>query len=70
MVVEISSDWTMAEFRMGIARLNALGKDPAQQKPFQLIVVVNDIDKIPVSIHSLRVLRRPNLLSEGLKDSS
>jgi hypothetical protein len=67
MVVEVSSDWTMAEFRMGIARLNALGKDPAQQKPFQLIVVVNDIDKVPVSIHSLQVLRRPNLLSEGIE---
>lgn len=67
MVVEVGSDWTMAEFRMGIARLNALGKDPAQQKPFQLIVVVNDIGKVPVSIHKLQVLRRPDLLSEGVE---
>lgn len=67
MVVEVGSDWTMAEFRMGIARLNALGNDPAQRKPFQLIVVVKDIDKIPVSIHRLQVLRRPDLLSEGIE---
>lgn len=67
MVVEVGSDWTMAEFRMGIARLNALGKDPAQQKPFQLIVVVKDIDKVPVSVHRLQVLRRPDLLSEGIE---
>jgi hypothetical protein len=64
MVAEVSSDWTMAEFRMAIARLNALEGNSSQQKPFQLIVVVNDIDKVPVSIHSFRVLRRPNLLTD------
>jgi hypothetical protein len=65
MVAEVSSDWTMAEFRMAIARLNALEGNSSQQKPFQLIVVANDIDKVPVSIHSFRVLRRPNLLTDA-----
>ena len=67
MVIEVSSDWTMAEFRMAIARLNASDKDQSQRKPFQLIVVVNEKDKEPVSVRSLRILRRPNVLSKGVE---
>lgn len=60
MVVELSSGWTMAEYRMAIARIKGTEGDPAQRKPLHLIVVVTDREQVPASAKGLAVLQRPS----------
>ena len=69
MVTELTSSWTMAEYRMAIAKLKNLkggeskGANLSNRRPFRLIVVVTDSDQIPVSIREVQVLTRPNVIT-------
>lgn len=60
MVVELSSGWTMAEYRMAIARIKGTEGDPDQRKALHLIVVVTDREQAPPSAKGLPVLQRPS----------
>lgn len=60
MIVELSSGWTMAEYRMAIARIKGTEGDPAERKPLRLIVVVTDREQAPPSAKGLPVLQRPS----------
>jgi hypothetical protein len=69
MITELTSSWTMAEYRMAIAKLkNVRGSEskalhPPSRKPFRLIVVVANSDQVPVSVREVQVLQRPNVIT-------
>ena len=64
MVVELTSSWTMAEYRMAIARIRSTQPELGQRKSLQLIVVVTDDEQAPASARDLPIIRRPNVISE------
>jgi hypothetical protein len=59
MIIELTSTWTLAEFRMALARIGGAQVDPAQRKPLHLIVVVPAGEPVPGIAEGFRVLRRP-----------
>jgi hypothetical protein len=63
MVAELTSSWTMAEYRMAIARIKGAEVDSAQKKSLRLIVVVSDAEQVPPSAQGFPVLRRPNKIT-------
>jgi hypothetical protein len=68
MVTELTSSWTMAEYRMAIARIKGAEGNLGQRKPLRLILVVTDQEQVPPSAHGFPVLMRPNTItgdSEG-----
>lgn len=64
MIVELASSWTMAEFRMAIARLRESQTAKAQRKPLQLILVVANYEQVPASAQGWPVLQRPNVVTD------
>jgi hypothetical protein len=60
MVAELTSSWTMAEYRMAIARIKGAEVDSAQRKSLRLIVVVSDTEQVPLSAQDFPMLRRPS----------
>jgi SIR2-like protein len=64
MVAELTSSWTMAEYRMAIARIKGTGADLTQRKPLRLIVVVSDREQAPPSAQGFPVLSRPNTITD------
>jgi hypothetical protein len=64
MVTEVSSSWTLAEYRMAVARIKGSDTDSAQRKSLQLIVVVSDSDQLPPSAQGFPILRRPNTITD------
>jgi hypothetical protein len=64
MVTELTSSWTMAEYRMAIARIKGAGADSTQRKPLWLIVVVTDREQAPPSAQGFPVLVRPNTITD------
>lgn len=68
MVAELTSSWTMAEYRMAIARIKGAEADSAQRKSLRLIVVVSDTEQAPPSAQGFPTLTRPSKItsdSEG-----
>ena len=64
MVVELTSTWTMAEYRMAIARLKGAEADSPHRRRLQLIVVVTHSEQVPPSAHDIPVITRPNIVIE------
>ena len=65
MVVEITSSWTRAEYRMALARLKEAQPDTAQRKQLQLIVVTTEHEHASrTEVDGVRVVLRPNVVSE------
>lgn len=64
MVVELTSSWTMAEYRMAIARIRNAPPDSGRRKLLQLIVVLTDDEQAPPSARDLPTIRRPNVITE------
>jgi SIR2-like domain len=63
MVVELTSPWTMAEYRMALARIK--GADSLDRKALRLIVVVTDPEQTPLSAQGFTVLTRPNTITDN-----
>lgn len=63
MVAELTSSWTMAEYRMAIARIKGAEVDSAQRKSLRLIVVVSDSEQVPPSAQGFPLLRRPSKIT-------
>ena len=65
MVVELTSSWTLAKFRMGLARIK--GPDAqtnnAAGRAFQLIVIVTSLEQAPPAARDLPIIVRPDVLS-------
>ncbi len=64
MVAELTSPWTMAEYRMAIARIKGAEADSIQRKPLRLIIVVTDPEQAPPSAQGFPVLRRPSKITD------
>jgi uncharacterized protein YutE (UPF0331/DUF86 family) len=64
MVAELTTSWTMAEYRMAVARIKGTEADLAQRKPLRLIIVVTDLDQVPPSAQGFPVLTRPNIITD------
>jgi hypothetical protein len=64
MVAELTSSWTMAEYRMAIARIKGAEADSAQRKSLQLIIVVTDNEQPPPSAQGFPTLTRPNKITD------
>jgi hypothetical protein len=68
MVVEIGSSWTLAEYRMAVARIKDKQPDHAQRKSLTLIVVTGDNEPPPLPApDGLQVIVRPNILKGDLE---
>lgn len=67
MVVELTSSWTMAEYRMAVARIKGAEADLAQRKPLRLIIVVTEFEQAPPSAQGFPVLTRPNTITDELE---
>jgi hypothetical protein len=66
MVTELTSSWTVAEFRMAIARIKDTPADPAQHKLLELIVIITDPQQLPPpTAHPFHVLRRPEKITDA-----
>ncbi len=64
MVAELTSAWTMAGYRIAIARLKESEDDPPGRKPLRLIIVVTDPEQLPASAKGLPVLTRAKNISD------
>lgn len=64
MVVELTSAWTLAEYRMALARIKGAEADLGQRKQLHLIVVVTDQEQVPASAKGFPLLTRPNKLTD------
>ena len=65
MVVELSSSWTVAEYRMAVARIKTAQPDAAQRKLLRLIVVATENEQPPLPVaDALRLILRANIVSD------
>ena len=60
MVVDLTSSWTIAEYRMAIARLKGAEATSGNRRMLRLIVVVTKAEQVPPSAHDLLIVTRPN----------
>jgi hypothetical protein len=64
MVVDLTSSWTIAEYRMAIARLKGSEAESPHRRRLRLIVVVTNSEQAPPSAHDLPVITRPNTITD------
>lgn len=64
MVVELTSPWTTAEYRMAIARLKGAEADSPNRRRLRLIVVVTNFEQVPPSAHDFPVITRPDKITD------
>jgi len=64
MVVELSNEWTRAEYDIALARNK--GTDPRRpaERKLKIIVVASDFGQVPTSAHDFPIIRRTSLLAE------
>jgi hypothetical protein len=67
MVVELTTPWTTAEYRMAIARLKGAEADSTERRRLRLIVVVTRPDQIPPSARDIPVITRPAKITDDLE---
>lgn len=68
-LVEATSQWTWAELRMALARTSEGSREDDQaERPLftrnQILAVITDQDELPPNLEGVRVLTRPDLISE------
>ena len=64
MIAELNSSWTIAEFRMAIARIKGDRGDSSQRKPLRLIVVIPEGDQVPAIAYEWPIIRRPARIAD------
>ena len=64
MVVELTSSWTAAEYRMAIARLKGAEAESSNRRRLRLIVVVTSSEQVPPSANDFPVITRPNKITD------
>jgi len=64
MIVELSSSWTRAEYRMALARLKGAESESPRRAKLRLIVVVTPSEQTPVSVHDFVVIERPEKITD------
>jgi hypothetical protein len=64
-VVEITSSWTLAEYRIAVSRIKDVQRDGAQRKALRLIVVATGREQLPLPMaEDVKVIIRPNVITE------
>jgi SIR2-like domain len=64
MVAELTSSWTLAEYRMAISRMKGGQPDSAQRKKqLHLVVILPEGEQPPPSALDLPIIRRPNIVT-------
>ena len=64
MVVELTSSWTMAEYRMALARLAGAEAESGHRRRLELILVVTHSEQVPISARNFPVITRPNIVTQ------
>jgi SIR2-like domain len=64
MVVDLTSPWTTAEYRMAIARLKGAEAESSKRRRLRLIVVVTGSEQVPPSAHDFPVITRPKKITD------
>jgi hypothetical protein len=64
MVVDLTSSWTIAEYRMAIARLKGAEAASGNRRVLRLLVVVTKAEQVPPSAHDLLIVTRPNNITD------
>jgi hypothetical protein len=64
MIVELSSPWTAAEYRMALARIKASEVNETRSRQLRLIVVVTDKGQIPPTALDFPIVTRPNVVTD------
>jgi hypothetical protein len=64
MVVELSSEWTRAEYDIAVARMKRPDTRASHRRELEIIIVTTDIEEIPASARDNTIVRRTDLLSE------
>jgi SIR2-like domain len=64
MVTELTSSWTMAEYRMAIARIKGAETGSTHRKALRLVVVVTDSEQVPPDAQGFPVLIRPKKITD------
>src|SRR6185437_15735550 len=65
MIIELSTSWTRAEFRMALARLKAVEANSARRKRLQLIIVTTHLEQIPLAAHEFLIIPRPDEIADS-----
>lgn len=67
MVTELTSSWTLAEYRMAIGKIKDTGdkelQDKLHNRHLRLIVILSEGEQPPPSVQHVHVIRRPNIMS-------
>jgi SIR2-like domain len=64
MVVELSSQWTRAEYDIAVARMKGAEPRMPHRRSLEIIIVTTDADQVPASGRDFTVVYRSSLLSE------
>ena len=63
MIIELTSQWTRAEYYMAVARLKGTEADMLRRRRLKVIVIVTENQELPAAGDFI-VIRRPNLIAE------
>ncbi len=64
MVVDLSSQWTRAEYDMAVARIKETSLVPVNRKPLHLIIIITEHEQLPASARSFATIVRPSFIGE------
>lgn len=64
MVVELSSQWTRAEYDIAVARTKGADAKTPHRRDLQIIVVATNSEQVPASARSFPIIHRNSLLTE------
>ena len=68
MVVELSSQWTRAEYDIAVARMKGAEPTIPHRRGIEVIIVTTDIEQVPASARDFIVVYRTSLISEDTDD--
>jgi hypothetical protein len=68
MVVELSSQWTRAEYDIAVARVKGAESKTPRRRGLEIIVVTTDIEQVPASARDLTIVHRTSPISEVTDD--
>jgi SIR2-like domain len=62
MVVELTSQWTRAEYDLAVARMKDPELGPSHRRGLQIVVVTTEADQVPSSARAFPVVIRPSFM--------
>lgn len=68
MVVELSSQWTRAEYDIAVAPMKGAEPKTSHRRGLEIIIVTTDIEQVPASARDFILIYRKSLISEDTAD--